>query len=186
MRSRSSVTIAALDGNSNPESRVGRYLALNQMLRIVSGGQTGVDRGALDAALESGVDCGGWVPAGRKAEDGTVPDIYPVKELIGGGYDDRTRKNVQDSDGTVIIYFDSLSGGTEQTLRYCLSEAKPYLLIDGQEIAVERSAERIAAFIGKLEGECLNVAGPRGGSEPRAYSYAKTAMMKAIRIFTGK
>lgn len=154
------------------------------MLKIVSGGQTGVDRGALDAALESGVACGGWAPEGRKAEDGTIPDIYPVQELPGGGYDERTRKNVQDSDGTVIIYFSSLSGGTEQTLRYCLSEHKPYLLVDAQEMSAERAAERIVGFIHGLEGNCLNVAGPRAGSEHRAYDYAKTAIKHAIEIFS--
>lgn len=153
------------------------------MLKIVSGGQTGVDRGALDAALESDVDCGGWVPEGRKAEDGTVPAIYPVKELTGGEYKDRTKKNVLDSDGTVIIYFGSLSGGTEQTLSFCLSEHKPYLLLDAEEISLERAAVRIVTFLEDLEGECLNIAGPRGGSEPRAYGYAKAVVMKAIEYF---
>ncbi len=100
------------------------------MLKIVSGGQTGVDRGALDAALESAEQCGGWCPEGRKAEDGVIPESYPVQELKGGGYRKRTRKNVQDSDGTVIIYFGQLIGGTEQTLRYCLDEKKPYLLLN--------------------------------------------------------
>jgi len=84
-------------------------------LRVVSGGQTGVDRGALDAALERGVPCGGWCPAGRLAEDGVIPARYPVTELRGAGYDERTRKNVEDSDGTLIVTFGRATGGTART-----------------------------------------------------------------------
>ena len=67
-------------------------------LRVVCGGQTGVDRGALDAALDLGIPCGGWCPEGRQAEDGIIPARYPLTELSGAGYDQRTRKNVEDSD----------------------------------------------------------------------------------------
>ncbi len=152
------------------------------MVRIVSGGQTGVDRGALDAALESNTACGGWVPDGRKAEDGTVPARYPVQELAGGDYRARTLKNLQDSDGTVIIYFGQLSGGTQQTLRFCLDGCKPYLLIDAQEVVADRAAERIVGFLGELDGSTLNFAGPRASSEPRAHGYTKAAVMKALEI----
>ena len=92
-------------------------------LTIISGGQTGVDRAALDSALSYRVDCGGWCPEGRQAEDGPIPARYPLTEL-GGGYAARTRKNVEDSDGTVILYFDTPTGGTEKTLRYCLDLGK--------------------------------------------------------------
>ena len=76
--------------------------------KIVSGGQTGVDRGALDAALAMNVACGGWCPENRMADDGVIPDRYPVQILANSGYRKRTKQNVQDSDATVIIYFDSL------------------------------------------------------------------------------
>ena len=141
------------------------------MLKIVSGAQTGVDRAALDAALEKNVPCGGWCPAGRKAEDGTIPESYPVRELKAGGYSERTIKNVQDSDGTVIIYFGQLSGGTEETLRYCLNEKKPYLLLDGLDASTGRAAQRILEFLRLLPGGILNFAGPRASSEPGAYEY---------------
>ncbi|NIO41939.1 MAG: hypothetical protein GTO41_18270, partial [Burkholderiales bacterium] len=100
-------------------------------MKVVTGGQTGVDRGALDAALELNIQCGGWCPEGRLAEDGPIPEIYPLQELAGGDYRDRTRKNVVDSDGSAIIYFGEIEGGTESTLDDCVQLAKPYQLIDG-------------------------------------------------------
>ena len=99
-------------------------------IKIVSGAQTGVDRAALDAALECAVALGGWCPAGRLAEDGVIPSRYPVEELPRAGYRQRTKRNVVDSDGTVIIYFGYPSGGTEQTLVFCIKEKQPYVLID--------------------------------------------------------
>jgi hypothetical protein len=85
------------------------------LLKIISGGQTGVDRGALEAALSASFPCGGWCPAGRKAEDGVIPEKYPVTPLPGGGYRARTRKNVQESDGTVILAPGELTGETALT-----------------------------------------------------------------------
>ena len=153
------------------------------MLKIVSGAQTGVDRAALDVALKENVPCGGWCPEGRKAEDGTIPESYPVQELKGGGYRPRTKKNVQDSDGTVIIYFGQLSGGTEETLRFCLSEKKPYLLLDGREVKSDRAAERMVDFQSTLPGRKLNFAGPRASSEPQAYEYTAKAIEKFIELY---
>ena len=80
-------------------------------MKIISGGQTGVDRAALDVAMEYGIDAGGWCPQGRLAEDGIIPDNYPLTELPGADYCQRTRKNVIDSDGSVIIYFGKPAGG---------------------------------------------------------------------------
>ena len=97
------------------------------MIKIISGGQTGVDRGALDAALDANVDCGGWCPSGRLAEDGEIPEKYPLEELESRSYKDRTLKNVVDSDGTVIFYFGELEGGTKLTSLFCEQQGKPYL-----------------------------------------------------------
>ena len=142
-------------------------------LKIISGGQTGVDRAALDAALESGISVGGWCPQGREAEDGPIAEKYPLQELTDGSYKDRTLKNVQESDATVIIYFETISGGTEETLSFCLKEKKPYLLIDGSDFNEEGASKRIKQFINGNQISLLNVAGPRASKEKRAYEYTK-------------
>jgi hypothetical protein len=143
-------------------------------LKIVSGGQTGVDRAALDAALAHGVPCGGWCPAGRFDEEGRIPERYPVQELKEGGYQQRTIQNIADSDGTLIFYFATLEGGTEETLFRCIALRKPYKLIDGSEIAPARAVELAAAWVHEQQIRTLNVAGPRASKCPEAYAYALT------------
>lgn len=150
------------------------------MVKIVSGGQTGVDRGALDAALDCGVDAGGWCPEGRKAEDGEIPARYPLIELPDSGCRQRTKRNVTDSDGTLIIYFGYLSGGTEQTVMFCMKKKKPYLLIDAKELSVDRAAERVIQFLNESHVSVLNVAGPRGSSESQAHDYTQQVVSKVI------
>jgi hypothetical protein len=149
-------------------------------IKIISGDQTGVDRAALDAALETGTDCGGWCPDGRLAEDGAIPLHYPVTELKGAGYQERTLQNVIDSDGTTIFYFGTPAGGTEQTLRFCLERKKPYLLIDAAELTPERAAERMLTFVAAHSITTLNIAGPRTSEEASAYGYAYQAVMRFL------
>ncbi len=149
-------------------------------LRIVSGGQTGVDRGALDAALAAGVPCGGWCPAGRRAEDGRIPERYPLRELPGGDYRDRTLRNVLDSDATVILYFGVQEGGTALTARYCREHARPCLEIDGERIPPERAARKLAAFVRERGIRTLNVAGPRASKAPGAREYARSTLAALI------
>jgi hypothetical protein len=156
-------------------------------ITIVSGGQTGVDRGALDAALAVGVPCGGWCPEGRIAEDGVISDIYPLTILPGAGYRQRTRQNIIDSDATVIIYFEYIvaRGGTELTLQQCIKANKPYLLIDSAELSPERAAERIASFVQQRHVLRLNVAGPRGGGMPQLHPYTQSAITLMLRQIAG-
>lgn len=149
-------------------------------MKIISGGQTGVDRAALDVALENDIEAGGWCPEGRIAEDGTIPDEYPVTELPNSGYRQRTKRNVTDSDGTVIIYFGYPTGGTEQTIVFCIKEKSPYVLIDAEEFTIDQASNKIRSFIGMHSISVLNVAGPRAGGEPRAYDYTKNVIKSVI------
>jgi hypothetical protein len=146
---------------------------MHRHLQIISGGQTGVDRGALDAALELGAQCGGWCPDGRKAEDGRIPDRYPLVELPGAGYPERTRSNVADSDGTLIVHFGPLSAGTLLTLRICEELLKPVALIDAAEVSWDEGARTARAFIDTHDIHRLNVAGPRDSHWPEAHDYAR-------------
>lgn len=145
-------------------------------VKIISGGQTGVDRAALDVALRHGIESGGWCPAGRLDEFGRIPDHYPVRELSGGGFTERTLQNVKDSDGTVVIYPRELRGGTEQTVRFCVDLNRPHQLVDASEISAESAARLIGDFVsGNMIG-ILNVAGPRQSEWAEGYDYAFRAL----------
>ena len=132
----------------------------SQLQTILSGGQTGADRAALDAGLAVGVTIGGACPKGRLAEDGPADPKYPLEEVTGG-YRQGTRSNVTASDGTVIFYRVKSEGGTETTLVFCIKLNKPYTLIDIDEITVERAARKVREFVNAFEISTLNVAGPR-------------------------
>jgi hypothetical protein len=140
-------------------------------VKIISGGQTGVDRAALDVALKHGIDAGGWCPTGRLDEFGRIPDRYPVKELESGGFTERTLQNVKDSDGTVIIYPGKLSGGTEQTVHFCVEQQRPHELIDSSNVSTEKAAQLIADFVRTNKIDVLNVAGPRQSEWAKGYDY---------------
>ena len=150
--------------------------ATGKQVKIISGGQTGVDRAALDAALKYGIDCNGWCPAGRLDELGRIPARYPVRELEHGGFTERTLQNVKDSDGTVIIYPGKLSGGTEQTVRFCVEQQRPNELIDVSKSSTEDAARLIAEFVYKHKIHILNVAGPRQSEWREGYDYAFRAL----------
>jgi len=141
-------------------------------LKIISGGQTGVDRAALDIALRHEIECGGWCPAGRLDEFGRIPDHYPVQELQRGGFTERTLQNVKDSDGTVVIYHGELRGGTEQTVRVCVELNLPHELIDASKTSTEGAVRLIDDFVRTKKIHILNVAGPRQSEWPEGYDYA--------------
>ena len=145
-------------------------------VKIISGGQTGVDRAALDVALRHGIESGGWCPAGRLDEFGRIPDHYPVRELSGGGFTERTLQNVKDSDGTVVIYPRELRGGTEQTVRFCVDLNRPHQLVDASEISAESAARLIGDFVRGNTIGILNVAGPRQSEWAEGYDYAFRAL----------
>jgi hypothetical protein len=148
-------------------------------VKIISGGQTGVDRAALDVALKHGIECGGWCPTGRLDEFGRIPAQYPVQELEAGGFGERTLQNVKDSDGTLIIYPGKLAGGTEQTVRFCIDRQRPHHLIDASKVSAEDAAKLIADFVRKHGIDILNVAGPRHSEWLEGYDYA----VRTLEIF---
>ena len=148
--------------------------------RIVSGGQTGVDRAALDAALAAGVDCGGWCPAGRRAEDGPIPARYPLFETGDSTYGVRTRRNVRDSDATLIVCDGEPVGGTALTLACCREEARPVLVVDAVREKPDVALDRLEAFLDRHAVRVLNVAGPRASESPSAGRYAGTLISRLL------
>jgi hypothetical protein len=147
--------------------------------KIVSGGQTGADRAALDAALAQDFPCGGWCPSGRQADDGPIPACYPLQALHGG-YRARTLANVKHSDATVIFYRSAISGGTASTLKFCKQYSRRYLLIDSQAFDIEGAAATIRQFIEANRIATLNIAGPRASGCPSIYAYVKSVVERVI------
>lgn len=140
--------------------------------RVISGGQTGVDRAALDVAMRLGVPCGGWVPRGRLAEDGVLDARYPLRETQSRAYVERTRRNVRDSDGTLILVCGTtVTGGTALTLAHARSLARPVCRIDLTS-PTARSPAAALSWIDANRISVLNVAGPRESSSPGIYQEA--------------
>jgi hypothetical protein len=153
------------------------------LTKIVSGGQTGVDRGALDAALQAGFACGGWAPGDRVAEDGIIPESYSLVALPKRGYRERTRQNVVDNDGSAITHFETLKGGTRLTRNLCALEKKPCVLVDARQVPEPaRAAEVTLEFAEEHGSQVLNVAGPRASGWPKGYAYALAAVGAVIGI----
>lgn len=138
-------------------------------LRIVSGGQSGVDRAALDVALALGLPCGGWCPAGRRAEDGPIPARYPLTETASADYAERTRRNVEDSDGTLVLSAGTLSGGTLLTVQLAGARDKPCLVID---LRRPWQPHDVLDWLDAGAIGTVNVAGPREGGAPGIHRQA--------------
>ncbi len=137
--------------------------------KIISGGQTGVDRAALDVALQRGIPCGGWAPKGRRAEDGPIPERYPLGETPGEDYEERTRLNVRDSDATLIHTMGLPQGGTLLTIEEAQALGRPYLVVD-----LDHAPDPyLAALCLRQSGAgVLNIAGPRVSSSPGIHQTA--------------
>lgn len=138
--------------------------------RVRSGGQTGVDRAALDAARAGGLETVGWCPRGRRAEDGVVPARYRLRETPSPEYAERTEWNVRDSDATLILHRGVLSGGTELTRRLAESMGKPVLVVD---LTAPPGLDDVAFWIHAHAPADLNVAGPRESSHPGIHRQAR-------------
>ena len=152
---------------------------LSFLKKIVSGGQTGADRAALDVAIAHDIPYGGWVPAGKIAEDGAIPRRYHLKELVCNEYDDRTKMNVTDSDGTLVISHGLLTGGFALTFEYARRKGKPCLHVDLNEMTVGQVCEGIKKWLQDNRVHVLNVAGPRASQDPGIYD-AVTLVVKSL------
>jgi hypothetical protein len=149
--------------------------------RIISGGQTGADRAALDAALELGVAIGGWVPKGRKAEDGRIPDRYPgLRETDTDVYETRTRWNVRDSDATLILSHGALAGGSKMTESFAREMGKPVLHVDLSTMSMDDAVVAIGEWLRDIEGTTLNVAGPRASGDGAIYGETKEVVTRLL------
>jgi len=156
----------------------------NSCHKIISGGQTGVDRGALDAAIRHGFPCGGWCPENRLAEDGIIPGKYPLTELINGNYSDRTKKNVEDSDGTLIIYNGTLAGGTLLTVETARKLNKAVFLNNCSLSSHKSSVTETSKWISEKNIKVLNVAGPRQSEWDEGYMISLEIIGSLIKNFS--
>jgi hypothetical protein len=139
---------------------------IEMLHKIVSGGQTGADRAALDAALEAGVDVGGWVPRGRVAEDGIIPWRYPgLHEAESADPAIRTALNVQHSDATLIVSRGPLAGGSRLTLEEAHRRRKPVLHVDLSVLSSAEAVAAVRAWLAEARPAVLNVAGPRASED---------------------
>jgi Circularly permutated YpsA SLOG family/Glycosyl transferase family 2 len=155
-------------------------------MKIISGGQTGVDRAALDAALSLGVPCGGWCPAGRLDENGIIPSHYPLQELPGGGYLERTERNVSDADGTAIIHSGLLTGGTQATADFCAKIGKPLCVIDASRVSPTEAAEQLQDFVRAQSISLLNIAGPRASQWREGYDFARQTLTQFLSEYLAR
>lgn len=132
-------------------------------LEIICGGQTGVDRAALDVAIRLGIPHGGWCPAGRRAEDGRIPDRYGLKETNSPDYAVRTRLNVRDAEATLLLSRRKLTGGSALTRNSARELKRPSLHV---RLDKEPTVEQVRTWIQKHVDAILNIAGPRESEDP--------------------
>jgi hypothetical protein len=145
--------------------------------RIVSGGQTGVDRAALDTALLLGIPSGGWCPRGRKAEDGPIDARYPLRETPSADYPERTEWNVRDSDGTLVLTRGRPSGGTAFTIALARRHGRPLLVLDLEQGPDPSEVQR---WTETSEVAILNIAGPRESQQPGIQDEARRFLEEAL------
>jgi hypothetical protein len=147
---------------------------------LISGGQTGADQAALDAAIALGFPHGGWIPKGRKTEAGPLPQHYNLKEMSSYRYRDRTEHNVLAADATLICSYGPLTGGSALTEAFAIRHDRPFLHIDFSCTDQQQATQIVEQWLATFTCRILNVAGPRASNEPRIYP-AVFALLTAIR-----
>jgi len=150
------------------------------LTKIISGGQTGVDRAALDFAIRHGYEHGGWCPRDRRAEDGPIPSAYVLRETDSFDYVERTGQNVMDSDATLIVAREEeLSGGTAFTKACAEQHGRPLLIVCTRD-DVSKSAAALSKFLKRNKVRTLNVAGPRESQAPGIGRFVTTLLEAAL------
>ena len=142
---------------------------MRQVRTIVSGGQAGADRAALDFAIESGREHGGWCPRGRKAEDGPIPAKYELMETESANYRARTARNVVDSDATLILNMGELEGGSLETLHIAERRGKPVRVVQLDSALSDEDVAGLRDWLQSARIQTLNIAGPRESKRPGVY-----------------
>ena len=161
-------------------------MAKPQLSKVISGGQTGVDRAALEVALFLEIPHGGWCPKGRRAEDGPIPETFDLTETASFNYAIRTEKNVVESDGTLILFRKIITRGTGLTVKFAKRHQRPYLCIDLAEIpdsdedATEAASQEILNWLIKENINVLNVAGPRESTTPGINSQSHSLLLNTF------
>jgi hypothetical protein len=150
--------------------------------RIVSGGQTGADRAALDWAIRNGVPHGGWCPRGRTAEDGVLPAKYELREAESPDYRWRTRQNVTDSDATLILNLGTLDGGTLETAKFAKSFGKPHLVLQLDGGVRDEDVQQFLDWLQRESIGALNIAGPRESKRPGIYALTRELLDRAATM----
>ena len=150
--------------------------------RVISGGQTGADRAALDVARELGLAHGGWVPRGRWAEDGVLATHYQVQETESPHTAIRTEWNVRDADATLVFSHGPATGGTALTIELAGRLGKPLLQVDFAASDEAQATQQVTAWLQKVRPEVLNVAGPRASNDPLIYDSVSRVLR---RVFAG-
>jgi Circularly permutated YpsA SLOG family len=146
--------------------------------KIISGGQTGADRGGLDAAIELGIQHGGWCPLGRLAEDGRVPLAYKLKEHSAATYPPRTALNIHDADVTLIFKRGQLGHGSRLTLVMAQGQKKKHLVLDID--AFDASVLSLGGFLVLAKPKVLNVAGSRESHQPGMQDTVRRILVTVI------
>jgi Circularly permutated YpsA SLOG family len=152
---------------------------VRMITKIISGGQTGVDRAALDVALELGLPCGGWCPKGRRAEDGPIDARYPLSETPWDGYPQRTEWNVRDSDGTLILSYGPPDRGTALTQEIAQRLGKPLYIVN---LSAPIDSSSVWTWIQSHGIKVLNVAGPRERSGAAVYDCAARFLRELLTL----
>jgi len=155
--------------------------------KIVSGGQTGVDRAGLDVAIFLGLEIGGWCPAGRRSEDGRIPQRYQLAETNARDYTVRTEQNVIDSDATLILFRQRLTGGSQLTHRLAKKHGRLVMPVDIDSIddttddSISEAGQQLLAWLQDNQIGVLNVAGPRESSSPGIGKQAEMFLVQTLQ-----